>query len=126
LVDPQWAARAAERLEAEQFTEERWVRVAALVIGHTNEHGTASPEALLGEAGLADEASELLVTDESGIDEAEFEACLERIERQGLEKRVEQLREEIAKGTLQRSDQRYEDYLRLVGTLHGQGVKGEA
>src|SRR5207244_2056654 len=41
LSDPRWAAEVAQRLRAEEFSDSRWKRVAAALLGHNNDQDTA-------------------------------------------------------------------------------------
>src|SRR5262249_15955841 len=109
---------------AEQFTDPRCARVAAALLGNNNDD-CGSVESLVADPTLAEDVSRLLVVDETGIDEPEFEGCLERIERHDLKRRAERLKGEIGTGSLKKGEQRYEEYLHLVRILHGQRLREE-
>ncbi len=120
LTDARWARQLAERLTPEQFRDEGCRRVAAALLGNNTDNSHGSTVAgVRDDPALAETVSRLLVVEDAAVNEREVEECLARLERESARQRVRQLQEEIVRGTLNKGDQRYEEFVRLSRLLHG-------
>jgi DNA primase len=126
LSDPgAWAGLVADRLRPDLFTAPDCRRIADAFLGNNRGEAIAAAEAVARDPELAEEISKILVVDEGAVEERVLAECLERIERHPLRLRFEQLKGEIAQGTLPRSDQRYAEFLRLQVELGNAPLKGD-
>lgn len=128
LTDPRWRAELAARLKPDQFTDPDCSRVAAALLGNNNDC-SAPVEQIVRDPELTEAISRLLIVEDSAVSEREFGECLAYIERHDQKRQKERLEEEqIATGTRDRNDKRFQEWERLASRLHGaerQPAKGE-
>lgn len=122
LTEDHWAARIAERVGPEQFTEPELAAVAAALLGNNE---SESIEAAAGRVAAvkADPAYGSLVSelvmDETPLSEEGLEHSLAALERSWKERRKRELERAYSAGELQPGDSRREEMRRLSMELGG-------